>query len=185
MSLRHNNIVSLRELSSFLGILVSANPGYLPAPLYYRKLQFSLVSQLSKAPTWDSKIKLSEGAISEITWWSKFTSAEPSPVSFLEKVPELVLKTDSSLQGWGAFLSNNSAAYGFWSEQDSSNHINFLELKAVFLSIQKFKDVLKGKKVEILTDSSSTLWYLRKMGGGPFLPDVLISHKHLEIPDSQ
>ena len=67
--------ISLRQLSSFLGMAVSCSPGYDLAPLHYRHIQFCLIKYLHKCQDWDTKIFLTEGASKEIIWWSSFSSS--------------------------------------------------------------------------------------------------------------
>ena len=49
------------------------------------------------------------------------------------------LFTDTPIEGWGAHLEQTSTK-GLWSDQGIRLHINVLELKAVSLALQKFKD---------------------------------------------
>ena len=46
--------------------------------------------------------------------------------------------------GWGAHLLDQSAS-GLWSDQETSLHINILELKALFLALQTFQDVVTNQ----------------------------------------
>jgi hypothetical protein len=47
------------------------------------------------------------------------------------------IETDASLEGWGSKF-NEQFAGGRWSKDESSHHINFLELLAIFLSLKTF-----------------------------------------------
>ena len=47
--------------------------------------------------------------------------------------------TQASNEGWGAHLEQTSAK-GLWSDTGKRLHINVLELKAVSLALQRFKD---------------------------------------------
>ena len=46
-----------------------------------------------------------------------------------------------------------------------SEHINFLELKAIYLSIIHFLPLLKNSYILIKSDNSTSVFYLNKMGG--------------------
>ena len=50
----------------------------------------------------------------------------------------LQIFTDASKEGWGAHL-NEFTARGTWSLPENKLHINYLELKAVFLALRSFK----------------------------------------------
>ena len=45
--------------------------------------------------------------------------------------------TDAPKEGWGAYL-NERTARGTWSLPESKLHINYLELKAVFIALKEF-----------------------------------------------
>jgi hypothetical protein len=50
----------------------------------------------------------------------------------------LVLQTDASLLGWGAVM-NDSKTGGIWNYDEKENHINYLELLAVFYALKAFQ----------------------------------------------
>ena len=52
----------------------------------------------------------------------------------------LLIFTDASKEGWGTHL-NEHTARGTWSLLESNLHINYLELKAVFLALKEFQDL--------------------------------------------
>ena len=52
------------------------------------------------------------------------------------------LCTDPSKEGWGSYL-NDHTARGTWSLAESKQHINYLELKRVFLAPKEFQILQK------------------------------------------
>ena len=52
----------------------------------------------------------------------------------------LQIITDASIEGWGARLDEHFAR-ATWSPPGSKLHINYLELKAVFLALKEFQDL--------------------------------------------
>ena len=72
--------------------------------------------------------------------------------------------TDASKEGWGAHL-NECTARGTWSLPESKLHINYLELKAVFLALKEFQDLWSDKIVLIATDNTTVVSYINKEGG--------------------
>ena len=52
----------------------------------------------------------------------------------------LQIITDASIEGWGAHLGEHFAT-ATWSPPGSKLHINYLELKAVFLALKEFQDL--------------------------------------------
>ena len=75
----------------------------------------------------------------------------------------LQIFTDASKEGWGAHL-NERTARGTWSLPESKLHINYLELKAVFLALKEFRDLCLHKIVLVATDTT-VMSYINKEGG--------------------
>ena len=68
------------------------------------------------------------------------------------------------MSGWGANIQNQ-IAQGFWSITEKQLHINCLELKAVYLAVQKFLPMLKNQKVLVRSDNTTVVQYINKQGG--------------------
>ena len=60
---------------------------------------------------------------------------------------------------------NEHTARGIWSFQDSKLHINYLELKEVFLALKEFQDLCLSNIVLIATDNTTVVAYMNKEGG--------------------
>ena len=76
----------------------------------------------------------------------------------------LQIFTDASKEGWGAHL-NEHTARGSWSLPESKLHINYLELKAVFLALKESQDLCSDKIVLVATDNTTVVSYINKKGG--------------------
>ena len=76
----------------------------------------------------------------------------------------LQIFTDASKEGWGAHL-NKHTARGSWSLPESKLHINYLELKAVFLALKEFQDLCTDKIVLVATDNTTVVSSINKEGG--------------------
>ena len=72
--------------------------------------------------------------------------------------------TEASKEGWGAHL-NKRTARGYWSLPESKPHINYLELKAVFLALKEFQDLCSNQIVLVATDNTTVVSYINKEGG--------------------
>ena len=59
----------------------------------------------------------------------------------------------------------HSTARGVWSSTESRLHINFLELKAVFLALKSFEHLCRDQIVLIATDNTTVVSYINKQGG--------------------
>ena len=78
--------------------------------------------------------------------------------------PELRLYSDASRSGWGAHLLDQSAS-GLWSNQETSLHINILEMKVLFLALQAFREIVTDQRVTAMCDNSTVVAYVFKQGG--------------------
>ena len=72
--------------------------------------------------------------------------------------------TDASNEGWGAHVGE-ATARGVWSEPESHLHINFLELKVVFLALKSFEHLCRDQTVPVATDNATVVSYINKEGG--------------------
>ena len=68
----------------------------------------------------------------------------------------LQIFTDASTKGWGTHL-NKRTARGTWSFPESKLHINYLELKVVFMALKEFQDPCLNNIVLVTTDNTTTL----------------------------
>ena len=73
----------------------------------------------------------------------------------------LQLFTDASKEGWGAHI-NDHTARGMWFLPESKLHINYLELKVVFL--KEFQNLCKRNIVLIATDNTTVVAYIKSGG---------------------
>lgn len=75
-----------------------------------------------------------------------------------------VLSSDASLTGWGAVFEGRGVR-GSWTGHWLTQHINLLELQAVFLALRHFLPELRGHHVLVRTDSSVAAAYVNRQGG--------------------
>ena len=66
-------------------------------------------------------------------------------------------------KGWGSHLIEHTAKET-WSLPESQLHINYLELKAVFLALKQFQDLCLNKTVLIATDNTTVVACINKEG---------------------
>ena len=156
--------ITLRNLASLLGLLESSRPAIWRAPLHFRHLQSDLIRGLQmNQKSYDALIALSPSARVELAWWLKHTlNANGSPVHL--PPPDMIITTDASKKGWGA-VHQSLQTNGRWSQKESLQHINYLELKASFLALKTF---LKGKvhvTVSLQLDNTTAIAYINNKGG--------------------
>jgi hypothetical protein len=118
------------QLLSFLNALADVVP---LGRLHIRTLHFFLQEH------WDSAsevVPILPVLLPHLDWWTRRENVLTG-VALLHSVPSLPLYSDSSLQGWGAFLEGKSVS-GMWSLVQQQEHINLLEMRAVILALQHF-----------------------------------------------
>lgn len=157
-------LVSLRDLASILGKLNWASIAIPYAQAHYRNLQSLYITNSRKEKSdLQFKLELSAEAKQDLDWWmSTLTSCSGEPIK--ESLPTLTINADASLSGWGA-VCNGVSTGGPWSRQESSLHINVLELRAAFLALRSFADSLKNSTIALLLDNVSAVCYINRLGG--------------------
>ena len=77
--------------------------------------------------------------------------------------PVLVIESDASQLGWGARCMKVSTG-GHWSVEESTHHINYLELLAAFLALKTFANIQKGP-ILLRMDNISAVTPINQKGG--------------------
>ena len=89
----------------------------------------------------------------ESQWWLKEIPKACTNIH-LPKV-DFVIHTDASQTGWGATDGNNPTG-GKWLE-NQGYHINYLELKAIFLAVRVYQRYWRGNRhIHIKSDNTTT-----------------------------
>ena len=70
--------------------------------------------------------------------------------------PGCIISTVASSKGWGCTLGEIRSG-GNWTIEDAQNHINYIQLFAVFLALQIFEKNLIGKHVKAIVDNMTAL----------------------------
>ena len=127
--------------------------------LQMRSLQWHLKTHWS--PESDSPsfpVPLSREVREDLSWWMVRDHLLKG-VRFGTPAPNLHLYSDASRSGWGAHLLDRVVSW-VWSEQEKLLHINLLEMKALFLALQSFQEL-----VTAMCDNSTVGAYVNKQGG--------------------
>ena len=115
-----------------IGLLTFTKVAIPVAPLFFRALQFDLISAIRLPGGYNQKTTLSQASLANLNWWTAHTPRwNSNPI--VKREIDLVIQTDASLTGWGA-SSHGKMASGAWSPEERTHHINLLELKAAFLA---------------------------------------------------
>ena len=92
----------------------------------------------------------------DLSWWMVRDHLLEG-MRFGTPAPDLRLYSDASRSGLGAHLLDRSVSE-VWSNQESSLHINLLEMKALFLALQSFQDMVTDHRVTVMCDNSTVVF---------------------------
>ena len=70
---------------------------------------------------------------------------------------------------------------GFWSREDQTYHINFLELKTVYYAVCHWKVEMSNQIVALQLDNTTAVAYLLKEGGTQSMSLCKLASEILEI----
>ena len=147
LRLKSKHVLTARCLMSLIGLLASMEKMVPEGCLHMRPFQFHLKEDWRYPQSLDNLLP-----------WTETISADLHP-----KDHSIQLFTEASNEGWGAHLEQTSTK-GLWSDRVKRLHINVLELKAVCLALQRFKDQCQNQTVLVAMDKSTVVAYINKQG---------------------
>ncbi|KYN12063.1 hypothetical protein ALC57_15771 [Trachymyrmex cornetzi] len=97
----------------------------------------------------------------DLLWWENIF-ANPTQSNIIRSGRfALEIFTDASLTGWGA-ICGKIRIHGFWSAEEKQNHINLLELLAVFHALRSFASQIRRCDILLRVDNSTALSYVNR-----------------------
>ena len=154
---------SVRELMSLIGLLTATEKQVHLGRLHMRPIQWPLKRNWRILESLEKRIPLPRSLHPHLQWWLEEGNVlTGQPLHPMQHA--LQIFTDASKEGWGAHL-NEFIARETWSLPESKLHINYLELKAVFLALKEFQNLCMGKMVLVATDNTTVVAYINKEGG--------------------
>ena len=96
-------------------------------------------------------------------WWAETIDLSHGK-SIEESDPDLVIYSDASGSGWGAYCEG-AQAKGPWTVELLDEHIIYLELLAAFKALQTFTKSSSTLRVHVCLDNVTTVAYINKAGG--------------------
>ncbi|XP_045767231.1 uncharacterized protein LOC123868713 [Maniola jurtina] len=154
---------SIRELSQFIGVLTAACPAVKYGWLYTKILERQKYLALKQFENFEVKIRLTDVILPDLYWWRENITST-SNLLRSDNNFELEIFTDASKIGWGAFC-NGKRVNGGWKVDESSFHINRLELLAAFLGLKCFASTRYNCSILLRVDNTTALCYINRMGG--------------------
>ena len=131
--------------------------------LNMRWIQFCLQSQWNRRLPMSKEITFPQSLVPCLRWWLDRNNTLLG-VPFKAPIPHLVLTTDASNLGWGGHIDDMKTS-GLWETAVESEHINMLELRAVFRSLTFFRTLVRNKTVLVQSDNTTVVAYINHQGG--------------------
>ena len=128
-------------------------PGGQAGRLHMRPFQFQLKEHWRYPQSLDNLLPWTETISAHPAWWQNPTNVMKGADLHL-KDHSIQRFTDASNESWGAHLEQTSTK-GLWSDREKRLHINVLELKAVSLAPQRFKNQCQNQTVLVAMDNST------------------------------
>jgi hypothetical protein len=151
--------IQARSLAKICGQAIAMSRAVFPGKLKLRHI-YALLSTRS---SWSDQLPLNTKVIEQLNWWlCHLDGWNGSPL--LVKSPDAQVWTDASDSGWGCVL-NDQEASGIWDSDIVNEHINFKELITILYALLCFKDNLQGKTVKIMCDNTTSVAYIKNLGG--------------------
>ena len=127
-------MTTIRTISQVLGKLTSSFPATKFGQLCYRNLEVFKTRALKyHKNNFNAKVWLSEEAKDDLRWWKNNINETYNDI--IVPNPSAEIKTDASLNGWGAVMGSSSTV-GLFSEEETQDHIIVLELKATLFGLK-------------------------------------------------
>ena len=153
----------VRQFMSLTGLLTATEKQVHLGRLHMRPIQWHLKNNWRVPESLEKVIPIPRSLHPHLQWWlDKDNVLTGQPLHPIKHA--LQIFTDASKEGWGTHL-NEHIARGSWSLPESKLHINYLELKAVFLALKEFRDLCINKIVLVATDNTTVVAYINKEGG--------------------
>lgn len=156
--------MSIRQYAGVLGKIAATLPANKYGQLHLKLLEQEKTKALYKHKfSYEGIIPLTEPMREEINWWIKTIESVSRPI--YQPKPDFQLFTDASFLGWGCYIpSTKQKTGGRWGVEDHANDINFLELKAVLLSLKSCCSSLVNNHIRINSDNTSTVVGINRQG---------------------
>ena len=159
--------------------MVSSFPAVKFAQLHYRHIEKVKSEALTKnRGNYEAKCQLSDESQAELKWWKTANLKNwisPPPII-------LEMKTDAStgdfspnsFGGWEATCEGIQCG-GAWDTIEQTYHINTRELLAIYFALRSFRSLCENKHVRILSDNTTAIGTVNKMGSSKSLINNEIS----------
>jgi ribonuclease HI len=157
---------TIREFAQLIGVLVSACPAVKYGWLYTKTLEKQKYLELLNSDNnYEAKMKPSKVILEDLNWWINNVYTSNNCMRY--PCFQLEIYSDASNSGWGAVCGENKVN-GMWKSSERENHINYLELLAVFLGLKSFARNKTNCAILLRVDNTTAISYVNRMGSIQF-----------------
>ena len=164
-SLLASPVTSQAQLESLVGTMISVMPACPLAPLHYRALQRVLLRSLRSGRMQSKPVSLLSIQVqADLVWWCKRSGFQSNTtVTWTPPKANVHVWSDASHWGEGAVNPHGDYFQRSWTETESCQHINLLEIRAAREGIQELVDPHEMVRPHI--DNITACAYFRNKGG--------------------
>lgn len=153
----------IQDVASAIGLMNSYQKATDYGNNYIKRLEIDKIRALKFSQgDFNANMQVSSKGKQDLWWWLR--NAPSVDRKFDTKSPSITLTTDASNEGWGA-VSGHKTAQGKWLETEQDYHINEKELLAVLFGLKTVCTGLNEVTIRVLSDNTTTVSYINKMGG--------------------
>lgn len=155
----------IRKFAQLVGLLISACPAVEYGLLYTKQFERCKFLNLQGHDNYDKVMNIPGSLLPDCHWW--LNAIDNSAHRIKDDIYITEIYSDASTTGWGA-VCNGETASGIWSETETKQHINCLELLAAFIGLKIFGNNLHDCQILLRIDNSTAISYVNRMGGIQF-----------------
>ena len=153
---------TIRTISQVFGKITSSFPATKFGPLHYRNLEVFKTRAL-KYHRNNFKTKVCYQRKQKMTSDGGKTILTKSIITLLFPTLSVEIKTDASLNSWGAVMVSNSTG-GLFSDEETQNHINFVERKAILFGLKCLACHIQLAHIKLMCENSTAVACINKFG---------------------
>lgn len=153
----------IRDFARILGSLTAACPAVAYGWLYTKSFERARYLALKNNNNdYDTFMAIPNNLHDDIVWWKNNISVTANKIR--QHIYTMEIFTDASTTGWGS-ACNGEKTGGLWTETETRNHINYLELLAVYFGLKSFANDKINCDILLRVDNTTAISYVNRMGG--------------------
>lgn len=154
--------IRIRDLARYAGTLTAACPAVSYGWAHTKAIERAKYLALLDSKNYDCRMKVPTNLYEDLAWWEKNIMYTHNPIRTYMYILEIF--TDASTTGWGAACGTEKIG-GFWSPDEQSQHINYLELLAAYFGLKSFAERYANCEILMRIDNTTAISYINRMGG--------------------